>query len=73
MAKEKRQSLYTRLAENTTDLVSEMDLVGTINYIFPSYLKILGNTLETLVEQNAFEIAPQLTVPKPFLQKRKPV
>jgi len=53
---EKQKSLYTRLAENTTDLVCEMGLNGTLNYISPSYLTTLGYTPELLVGKIAYDI-----------------
>ena len=52
---EKQQSLYTRLANNTSDLVSEMALDGTIKYISPSYLPTLGYVPEYLVGTSAFD------------------
>jgi len=53
---EKQKSLYTRLAENTTDLVSEMGLDGMINYGSPSYLITLGYPPELLVGTNAYNM-----------------
>ena len=55
IASEKQQSLYTRLANNTSDLVCEMALDGTIKYISPSYLPTLGYVPEYLVGTSAFD------------------
>ena len=55
LASEKQQSLYTRLANNTSDLVCEMALDGTIKYISPSYLPTLGYVPEYLVGTSAFD------------------
>ncbi len=55
IASEKQQSLYTRLANNTSDLVCEMALDGTIKYISPSYLPTLGYAPEYLVGTSAFD------------------
>ena len=55
IASEKQQSLYTRLANNTSDLVCEMALDGTIKYISPSYLPTLGYAPEYLVGTSVFD------------------
>ncbi len=55
MAGEKQQSLYTRLANNTSDLVCEMALDGIIEYISPSYLPTLGYVPDYLVGTSVFD------------------
>jgi two-component system sporulation sensor kinase A len=54
-AHDKQQSLYTRLANNTSDLVCEMALDGTIQYISPSYLPTLGYVPDYLVGTSVFD------------------
>jgi PAS domain S-box-containing protein len=55
-ASKKQGSLYVRLAENTSDLVSEMALDGTIKYISPSFLPAMGYTPKMLVGRSVFEL-----------------
>jgi PAS domain S-box-containing protein len=55
LASEKQESLYTRLADNTSDLVCEMALDGTIKYISPSYLPTLGYVPEYLVGTSVYD------------------
>ena len=55
-ASEKQGSLYKRLAENTSDLVTEMALDGTINYISPSFLPAMGYIPKMLVGRSVFDV-----------------
>ncbi len=64
VAREKQASLYTRLAENTSDLVCEMGLDGSFKYNSPSYLTILGFTPESLAGENAFDLVHPDDLPK---------
>lgn len=54
--RQKQTDMYVRLAENTSDLVTEMAPDGTINYISPSHYAILGYTSESLVGTSIFDI-----------------
>jgi two-component system, cell cycle sensor histidine kinase and response regulator CckA len=53
-ALERREEHYRSLIENSLDLVSILNLDGTIRYASPSHERILGYQLEDLVGQNAF-------------------
>jgi PAS domain S-box-containing protein len=53
-ALERREEHYRSLIENSLDLVSILNLNGTIRYASPSHERILGYPLEDLVGQNAF-------------------
>jgi hypothetical protein len=53
-ALERREEHYRSLIENSLDLVSILNLDGTIRYASPSHERILGYPLEELVGQNAF-------------------
>ncbi len=46
-----------RLAENTTDLVAEIDPNGVLRYASPSYQASLGYDLQALLGTNAFNLA----------------
>lgn len=54
-ARQEQELLYIRLAENTSDLVSEIALDGTIASISPSFLFTLGYTPESLIGTPIFE------------------
>ncbi|HTS50127.1 MAG TPA: response regulator [Bryobacteraceae bacterium] len=53
-ALERREEHYRSLTENSLDLVSILNLDGTIRYVSPSHERILGYTVEELVGANAF-------------------
>jgi len=53
-ALERREEHYRSLIENSLDLVSILNLDGTIRYASPSHQRILGHPLEDLVGRNAF-------------------
>ena len=53
-ALERREEHYRSLIENSLDLVSILNLDGTIRYASPSHERILGYPLEELVGQNVF-------------------
>lgn len=53
---EKQASLYTRLANNTSDLVCEMSPDGTVKYISPSYYATLGYKPESLIGTSIFDM-----------------
>jgi PAS domain S-box-containing protein len=55
-ASEKQESLYTRLANNTSDLVCEMTPDGIFEYISPSYFTTLGYTPDSLVGTSVFDL-----------------
>ncbi len=44
-----QETLYRRLAENSSDLICEMSLDGVIRYASPSYKTFLGYTPENLI------------------------
>ena len=54
-ARQEQELLYIRLAENTSDLVSEIGLDGTIASISPSYLTTLGYTPNALIGTPIYE------------------
>ena len=45
-----------RLAENTTDLVTEVDSQGTMLYVSPSYRQGLGYEPDLVIGKNAFDL-----------------
>ena len=53
-ALERREEHYRSLIENSLDLISILNLDGTIRYASPSHERVLGYGLEELVGQNAF-------------------
>ncbi len=53
-ALERREEHYRSLIENSLDLISILNLDGTIRYASPSHERVLGYELEELVGQNAF-------------------
>ncbi len=53
-ALERREEHYRSLTENSLDLVSILNLNGTIRYVSPSHERILGYSVEELVGANAF-------------------
>lgn len=63
-AREKQELLYIRLAENTTDLVSEITLDGMVTSISPSYLTTLGYTSDALVGTPIYEKVHEEDLPK---------
>jgi len=52
-ALERREEHYRSLIENSLDLISILNLDGTIRYASPSHERILGYGLQELVGQNA--------------------
>ena len=46
---------FRRLTDNMTDMVSQVDGVGTLVYVSPSHKKILGYDPEALCGQNVFD------------------
>ncbi len=53
-ALERREEHYRSLIENSLDLISILNVDGTIRYASPSHERVLGYGLEELVGQNAF-------------------
>jgi PAS domain S-box-containing protein len=51
-----QEAQLRRLAENTTDLVAEINPTGSMVYVSPSYLTGLGYSPEMLVGTNAFDL-----------------
>ena len=51
-----QETQLRRLADNTTDLVTEIDAQGTMLYLSPSYRNGLGYKPETLIGTNAFDL-----------------
>lgn len=51
-ALERREEHYRSLIENSQDLISIVNIDGTIRYVSPSHERILGYRLEELVGQN---------------------
>jgi two-component system cell cycle sensor histidine kinase/response regulator CckA len=59
-ALERREEHYRSLIENSMDLISILNLDGTIRYVSPSHLRMLGYPLEELVGKNVLSfIHPQ--------------
>ena len=52
-ALERREEHYRSLIENSLDLISILNIDGTIRYASPSHERILGYALDELVGQNA--------------------
>ena len=52
-ALERREEHYRSLTENSLDLVSILDIDGTVRYASPSHERILGYPVEELVGKNA--------------------
>jgi PAS domain S-box-containing protein len=52
------------LIEYLIDIVTELDVVGTILYESPSILPVLGYTQEELIGRNAFSLIHPLDVPR---------
>jgi len=53
-ALERREEHFRSLIENSLDLVSILNVDGTIRYASPSHERILGFTVEEMVGQNVF-------------------
>lgn len=68
---EKQESLYTRLANNTSDLVCEMTPDGIIEYISPSYFTTLGYTPESLLGTSVFDLVHPEDLQKAIDAKEK--
>ncbi len=51
-----QETQLRRLAENTTDLVLEMDAEGLVRYASPSHRSVLGIEPESLLGTNAFNL-----------------
>jgi len=62
-ALERREEHYRSLIENSLDLISILNVDGTIRYASPSHERILGYTLDELVGQNAFTLVHPEDVP----------
>jgi two-component system cell cycle sensor histidine kinase/response regulator CckA len=52
-ALERREEHYRSLIENSLDLISILNVDGTIRYASPSHERVLGYTLDELVGENA--------------------
>lgn len=63
-ALERREEHYRSLIENSLDLISIMNVDGTIRYVSPSHERILGYALEELVGQNVFSFVHPEDVPR---------
>lgn len=60
LALENRAEWFKALIENSTDLLIQLDKIGTIVYISPSVKRILGYTVEEKIGKSIFEfIHPQ--------------
>jgi len=55
-ALERREEHYRALIENSLDLVSILNVDGTIRYASPSHERIIGYSISDLVGQNLFSI-----------------
>ena len=53
-ALERREEHYRSLIENSMDLISILNLDGTIRYVSPSHERLLGYPLDELVGKNVF-------------------
>src|ERR1700680_3776833 len=53
-ALERREEHYRSLIENSLDLISILNVDGTIRYASPSHERVLGYRLDELVGQNVF-------------------
>src|ERR1700734_1164642 len=53
-ALERREEHYRSLIENSMDLISILNLDGTMRYVSPSHERLLGYPLEELVGKNVF-------------------
>ena len=53
-ALERREEHYRSLIEHSLDLISILNVDGTIRYVSPSHQQVLGYLLEDLVGQNVF-------------------
>ena len=59
-ALERREEHYRSLIENSMDLISILNLDGTIRYVSPSHERILGHTVDELVGRNVLSfVHPQ--------------
>src|SRR5579864_1347485 len=70
-ALERREEHYRSLIENSLDLISILNIDGTVRYASPSHERILGYALDELVGQNAlvFVHADDLTAVRDALLK----
>ncbi len=57
-ALERREEHYRSLIENSLDLISILNVDGTIRYASPSHERVLGYALDELVGQNALTFCP---------------
>jgi PAS domain S-box-containing protein len=51
-----QEAQLRRLADNTSDLIAEMDASGSLLFVSPSYRSVLGYDPESLVGVNAFAL-----------------
>jgi PAS domain S-box-containing protein len=56
IVRHEQETQLLRLAENTTDMVAELEFNGKFNYLSPSYQTGLGYELDDLLKTNAFEM-----------------
>ncbi len=61
-----QESQLRRLAENTTDLILEMDANGLIRYASPSHRPVLDIVPESLLGTNAFDLVHPDDLPEAF-------
>ena len=61
-----QESQLRRLAENTTDLILEMDANGLIRYASPSHRPVLDIVPESLLGTNAFDLVHPDDLPAAF-------
>src|SRR5579864_9257102 len=54
-ALERREEHYRSLIEHSLDLISILNVDGTIRYVSPSHERVLGYRLEEFVGQNVFD------------------
>jgi len=66
-ALERREEHYRSLIENSTDLISILNLDGTIRYVSPSHERVLGYPLDELVGKNVYSFVHSHD--KPRVQK----
>ncbi len=68
-----QEAQLRRLAENTSDMITEIDVDGIIRYVSPSYRSILGYEPESLLGSNGFDLTHPDDLPAAYETARQAV
>ncbi len=72
-AQREQQAQFRRLADNTSDLITEMDAEGIIRYVSPSYRSIMGYDAQDLLGTNGFALIHPDDLPAAYETARRAV